>query len=429
MLGTADGGNATGIHGCIGDSGRYVHYEEDVSNGMEPDAQLHVISIYDTGDGTSPQLQNRGNVEVHVTRPGSVSLVLASYARANWIVTVASGVEIERIILTGYFAQTASAPAGTLIEEYSYETLGVALGFGIDWPSYGTADLVLHAEATTGRLLTSFRGCFASASFQIDAPEVHASRPRDSGSTSGTAEPAIVPGCDAVAAESTYCVTLAENRVAMVGLDSGTLCHGPEISSMTYDSPSLAWIGEYVYTCLGDRGIARISVIDGSIDVAPVACGLVTGHRDGLAATAMVDPNQSGPPLGHLVRFDSFGNAARRDIDSVYGRLPRSTLASVGGDRVYLASQSASSVYVADLDNMEEAHSIDLEGYDDWIAAMDVTARRELVISGPKHAGGVHMFDADTGVLQRVVPVSADPASAEPASIWGLDCVTETGGQ
>ncbi|MEM9488674.1 MAG: hypothetical protein AAGC55_05990, partial [Myxococcota bacterium] len=324
--GTADGGNATGVHGCTVEAGRYVHYEEADARS---DAQLHVVSVYGSMSGDDATATGEA-VRVHLTRPGNTVLVLASYASSHWVVTAEPEVTIEGIILSGYHRQTVDAPIGVPMQEFSYSHNDTTLGYGIEWPSYDSANLVVTAERMTERKLTSFRGCFASTSFQIDEPG-DLDEPRV---TSAAVEPGLIPGCAALAEESSYCMTMTEGKLAMIGLDSGTLCHGPEVGITAYDSPSLAWVGDYIYTCLYDRGIARISVIDGSVDVAPVPCGMVTSHRTGLAATAVVDVGQSGSTLSQLVHFSSFEDAAQREVSYSYGETPQATRVATSEDKV-----------------------------------------------------------------------------------------------
>ncbi len=414
---TADRGNSLGLHGCATDMGAYSHYEEVDRLVGETGSQLHVVSINASEQGArESQGVGEGNVVVHVSRPGASTLVLSSYAPTHWQVTAGPGAQIERIILSGFSRQTASAPAGTLVEEYAYETNRVVLGRGVEWPSYDSTNLVLTAEQITGLPLASFRGCFASSSFQIDEPR-HVAPPRDEHEGE---EPVAMAGCEDVTAESTYCMTISDGHLAMVGLDSGVTCRGPEAGAVSYDSPSLAWVGEYVYSCLYDRGIARTSLADGTVDVAPIACGTVTSHQNALTATAMIDPASAGAPLGKLLRFRNFELAACREPEFSFGEIPEAQLIATQGDRLYMASQ-AGKVTVANLyaeDKASTVTELSLEGYNGWITAMDATADGKLVVAGPT-SGGLHIFDAETGALERIISLDSGSSSA-----WGLECVT-----
>lgn len=418
---TADRGNASGVHGCVGEVGEYAHYEDaQAIEAAEARPQLHVVSVYAADDNiTSARPFDRGDVEVHITRSGSSTLVLSSYAPTNWIITTEPGASIERIILSGHSRQTASAPAGTPVDEYSYETNNSSLGSGVEWPSYDTADLVMTAELVTGLPLTSYRGCFASAGFQIDQPtEIAAPR-----ATTPRAEPSAIAGCEDVTAESTYCTTIAGGRLTMIGLDSGATCAGPDVATMSYDNPSLAWVGDHVYTCLYDRGIARISTIDGSVDVAPVACGAVTNHRGSLAATAMVGNNPAGPPLSQLVHFDSFESAACRDSDRAYGKIAKAGVMATRGDLLYTASRTSAEVEIGNIaaPGSGSIDRIELEGFHSWLTAMAVTGDGKLIAAGPT-SGGLRVHDADTGAFERMVTLDDEAIAA--GALWGLDCVT-----
>ncbi|MEM9488675.1 MAG: hypothetical protein AAGC55_05995 [Myxococcota bacterium] len=76
---------------------------------------------------------------------------------------------------------------------------------------------------------------------------------------------------------------------------------------------------------------------------------------------------------------------------------------------------------------MRALSTIELEGYDNWIAAMDVTTDGKLIIGAPAHTGGLHIFDVDSGALSSVIsPLSAESSTGddEPTQLWGLDCVS-----
>ncbi|HEU4535604.1 MAG TPA: hypothetical protein VFS00_15860, partial [Polyangiaceae bacterium] len=272
LFGTADGGNADGPHAC--GEGRYDHYEEVTPSG----AALHVVGIY-----TPPP---SGEVTVDVTRPGPSVLVLSAYEATRWVVNVAPGATVERVILSGYYAPTAQVPEGVPVEVHSYDSDGdgeadgggSAFGFAYQWPGVATTEVVSNAEAASGRGLTSFRGCYEGASFEIAAPgEIRPPHP-----TSDKAEPTLPPGCEALARESTYCVGLQGGQLSAVGLDSGTVCAGPSTNADTTAVSSLGWVGDYVYVCDYNRGLVRISVADGSVDIAAVSCDSATSHAGGI---------------------------------------------------------------------------------------------------------------------------------------------------
>ena len=150
-------------------------------------AELHVVGSYGAGG-----LQRQATVRV--TRPGPAVLVLSNYDRVNWNVIAEEGAIIERVILSGMYPATATAPEGVPVEVISYETTGTYWPFatywpdedersrdcadiytasecqvyedaGLDWrealhqPDWAVDTLVTEAERVTGAALTSFHGC------------------------------------------------------------------------------------------------------------------------------------------------------------------------------------------------------------------------------------------------------------------------------
>ena len=118
--GTALGGNATGTHGCT-EEGRYDHYEELPAEGA---TQLHVIGIGEAGEGglqeTGEPIEE-GEIDIHLKRAGTSILVLSASGRAHWKVTVEPGATLERVILSGGYAQRATVPDGVPVDALSGE--------------------------------------------------------------------------------------------------------------------------------------------------------------------------------------------------------------------------------------------------------------------------------------------------------------------
>lgn len=423
LRGTADGGNADGVHGCAGGPLEYDHYEHGGETG---DTQLHVVSVWsslESSMGSGDPLP-RGPVDVTVDRPGNSVLVLSAYSPTQWNVHVAGGATIERVIVSGWHEQSVTAPRGVQVARYSYVEDGAYLGyFGTTWPGYDATELVDAAEILTGLELTSFRGCTASASFAIEAPGALRPPHPESAST----KPGIIAGCEAVTAESTYCMVTTRwgERYTMVGLDSGRTCGDlpAEIDrNTTFVEASLAWLGDYLYMCLNDRGLARVSIVDGSVDIAPIYCTGVTSHEGDLLT--ILGPGRdaaTGAPY-YLARFASFERAVTREAEEVYEMAPSASRVTAYGNHVYLSGYATSTFEIAEIADGAELRTVTLEGYDDWIDGMDVTPDGRLVIGGgPRTTGDLHVFNPRTGAFQGLLGSEFAHASA---GIAGIDCVS-----
>ncbi len=401
--GTLPGGNATGVHGCVLGSGGASQYEEPPAPGT---TQLHVVGVF-TSRGTA-NTGRRGNIRIGVTRPGRSVLVLSAFETTRWVVTADPGVTLERVILNGLAEQSASVPAGVPVEVHSVAQTGESLGDfnAYEWPSYHTTDLVDAAEELTDLTLTSFRGCYESASFQIDQPgELAPPHP-----VYDRPKPTILSGCEALASESSYCIASTWNGLVMVGLDSGEVCGElwPEIDSKT--DHSAGWQGDYLYRCLSDRGIARISVVDGTADIAPIKCEAVTAYAGGLLAS--VDIGELAP---YLVQFATFEDAAMRQPARIFypfGAFGDSLV--VQGDQIYRAPFVGTDVWTTELEDGVSLKAIPLERSPDWMSAMDVTEAGEIAIA---ESPGIRLYDGSTGRLRRTVSSEFHSGTAS-----GLKC-------
>jgi hypothetical protein len=403
MIDTADGGNASGVHGC---EDTYVHYEHGASAGT----QLHVIGIYEAAQSAGGRAA--GNVDIRVTRPGSSVLLLSSYEPVHWNILVGPDSFVERVILSGFYAQSVTAPEGTKIDSYVIDEDGNWLGYGFTWPSYDSFDLVDKAQALTGLDLTSFRGCYYGASFDIDTPvEI-----RPPHVLSDKVAPTLPAGCEAMASESSYCISMNADKAAVIGLDSGKVCDSQSAGLESgLGTSSLGWQGDYVYGCIYDRGLARISLVDGAVDVAPVPCDAVAVHGDDLLIMPLPGTSLDQFPLFSVLRFDDFAAAARREITEAVGIEPWASRMAVHGDRGYFAWHATNTIETAELRDGAEIQSIVLEGYDDWIVGLDATDDK-LIVLGPHYNPGLHLFDPATGASLGVL--------APEYSGDGLSCVS-----
>jgi hypothetical protein len=395
------------VHSCSDDYVPYHHYEH---GGSEGGTQLHVIGI------SAPTSALPGNdgyehhpVAVQVNRPGRSVLVLSARWATEWNVEVADGATVEGIITFGHVTNRVNAPDGVPVLAYSWYEDDVNPGDApMQWPSYGATELVDTAELLTGLELTSFRGCGDSNSFQIDEPG--ALRPPHT--VSSSPDPRAIPGCESLTAESGYCMAVDHGLgliadVVMVGLDSGTTCGRFSLGDAweTGYSSSLGWAGDYVYRCMSDRGVARTSLIDGSVDIAPVVCDTVTAHGDGLIAmVSFAARGFEDAPL-FLARFASFEDAVKVTPEQVYEFAPssRGSVAALG-NHLYFVADDYVSVDVAELTDGAAFENIALEGFGefgDFINGLDVTEDGKMVVLLDTYeTHGPHIFDAATGAYE-----------------------------
>ena len=132
-----------------------------------------MLGIYESRSDHSAGNHPTGEATVLVDRPGPVVLVLSSYEPTHWTIAVMPGAAVERIVLNGYYQQTASAPAGIPIDDRSsYQSwLG---SYGYAWPDNtgggNTANLIMRSEGLAGTCLASFHGCYRATQFSLGAP-------------------------------------------------------------------------------------------------------------------------------------------------------------------------------------------------------------------------------------------------------------------
>lgn len=391
LLDTADGGNASGAHGC---DETYAHYEHSAAGGT----QLHVVSIY------QPAPDSQGfpsdSIVVRVTRPGSSVLLLTADQTTRWNIFVGPDSFVERVILiSDDNPQSATVPEGTAIDSYARDRYFISLGDGYAWPGYESFNLVDMAQALTGLELTSFRGCRFSASFDIDIPvEI-----RPPHVVSDKVEPTLPAGCEAMASESKYCLSISEGKAAVIGLDSGTVCRSESAGpGDDVETGSIAWQGDYVYGCISQRGLARVSLVDGSRDIAPILCDAVTIYGDDLLLLSggTIWPDQYARySLTGLQRLDDFAAAARREVEDVVDILVDAWRLAVDGDRGYFAYYEAEIVQTAELRDGAELENILLEDYGP-ISGLAVTDGKLMILG---FSPGLHLFDPTTGASLGVL--------------------------
>jgi hypothetical protein len=121
--------------------------------------ELNVFGVYATSFASG---HPKGIVTVEVDRLAPQTLVLGAYEETMWLITVAKGAHLRRVIATGYRHQTVRAPDGVDVVTYSgadhYLSASGNPGWGGGLGS-GHAALVTAAEAVTHLRVTSYHGC------------------------------------------------------------------------------------------------------------------------------------------------------------------------------------------------------------------------------------------------------------------------------
>jgi hypothetical protein len=141
---------------CTTGSGAFSSFIADDRSGPE----LHVVGVYESPSGV---------VDVHVDRQTPAVLILSSYERVTWRVTVSEDACLQKIIASSHSLGCVAAPEGVEVEyRYAAEELGDC---GYQWPTTtggcDTSLLVAAAEDATGLPLASFSGCYESSSFTL----------------------------------------------------------------------------------------------------------------------------------------------------------------------------------------------------------------------------------------------------------------------
>ena len=231
----------------------------------------------------------------------------------------------------------------------------------------------------------------------------------------------VVP-CEQVMAESHYCITFVgidSPLVALVGLDTGSLCLKCGASIYTHYVNSIGWIDPHVYLCTSTLapthidGVARISLIDGALEIVPKVCGEVTTYGNGI----LVLPESPGDLLDFYESFEAVVSTHHEIISpfSMFARM------AVQGDMLYTASHATDEIDVYMLPSGQDIGTIQLEDFDGWINGISVTSDGLLALIGDAPDVRVAVFDAETGrSLWNVYPA----AYIFESFMRGLYCMT-----
>jgi hypothetical protein len=260
-------------------------------------------------------------------------------------------------------------------------------------------------------------------------------------------EPITVPGCENVGAEAHHCVTMSDNEVLLLGLDSGRFCHvtttAAPITAVPLVSGSIAWLGEELYVC-SEGGLIRISLRDGSWAAGGRACNAVATYDGGLLVNRWligsgesVDGPWSESPLAWYPDFDAYRHG---EPERTFDLGSFSATMTVQGERLYTAWHAGISVDVSDLNEQRAVGALTLEDYNGWMLGMAVTEDGYLVLSGDPWGQTVYVFDAYDGRrvkrfdIDRVISGLACSAAgsstprdtATPTATWTPDEPTPT---
>ena len=136
------------------------------------ESELHLISVYEARSDHSGGYHPVGSIDVKVQRQQKpMILALSSYEPVHWHLTPDPGVEIKRVILSGYHDQTISGIEGIPVDTQDY-----SVGISVKNLPYGTTSVykypeqssfVARLERMTGTRLTSAQRCYRGTSFTI----------------------------------------------------------------------------------------------------------------------------------------------------------------------------------------------------------------------------------------------------------------------
>jgi hypothetical protein len=199
----------------------------------------------------------------------------------------------------------------------------------------------------------------------------------------------VVPEeCAAVAAESGYCLTIDIENVALIGLDTGSVCTFGA-SPGILRNPSFAWQGMRIVTC-DDQAVTRIDVLTGEVEELGHGCSALTDLDDRLLVV-------SGHIMGNLEVYDDWEAIATNTPTQDLGFGIQGSRMWTDGEILFDAQHSTDTLWRHTLSG-DRLDDLPLEGHDGWIDGI-------FVFEGTLHIltreGGTEVelrrFDPDTG--------------------------------
>jgi hypothetical protein len=137
--------------------------------------EVHVIGNYESSNGRQAWLfttRVAGDTDVVVRvsgeSPRPLILVLTSYEPVRWRLSVTSGVTIDRVILSGYYASTVtSSPSNAIRQTETLRDPDNHYGYGTDLGGGRTAELLLYLQQRFGPV-TSFSGSYRADRWELN---------------------------------------------------------------------------------------------------------------------------------------------------------------------------------------------------------------------------------------------------------------------
>lgn len=127
---------------------------------------LHVIGVRRAEEVTAGQ---PGQAYLEFDLPGSHVVALSAYEATHWLVDVAPGSNLDRIVLFGYHEQTVTAPEGVVVDSFVAETVPAVCGYALDNDGRDCDPQLLlrEAEAVAGLPVSTYHGCIRASEFRL----------------------------------------------------------------------------------------------------------------------------------------------------------------------------------------------------------------------------------------------------------------------
>lgn len=349
------------LEGCEGDRFRA---------GLETDAPVHVVSVYEPG---------QAEFDVEWSIPGDGVLVLSSYDSVRWRVTLVGDGSLSRIVANGFQEFTVDAPDGVEVELIPEPDVFLLAS---SYPTLDGERMRLRVEHLLNRPVTGMDSCYDDATAAVITPH----------NALGDPEPPAAAGCESLLGASDLCVLslLGAGRYSVVHPSSGELCTVNEQDGY-FDSPPRGWgVNSQFqgYVCShspygGDTTVAEVDLETGIARWSDVPCQRVY--------TAS---------WGEILVYVDEGVRVFDDFDALLGGTPLVEYEvgeidelAADGDTLYQLT-GGDTVHRWNLHSGAYIDSIPIGpiGTHDPFAALD---DRLLV----RESGTLHVFDNETGEL------------------------------